>query len=87
MKKISILNQRKSTKESSGATHSLKFPIHHKSRHNESITSRNNQNIQLITIGDMKKVIIKAYHQIESIINGLKLTETLTKNNLNDLNA
>jgi hypothetical protein len=35
----------------------------------------------------MKKVIIKAYHQIESIINGLKLTETLTKNNLNDLNA
>jgi hypothetical protein len=43
--KISILNQVKSTDESSDKTYSLKFPVHYKNRRNESASSANLQDI------------------------------------------
>jgi hypothetical protein len=58
--KISILNQIKSMEASRGNIYSLKFRVHHKNRPNESPTSTNIQNTPLITIDDVKKIIIKA---------------------------
>ncbi len=51
---------------------------------NESIQSMNMQNSIPITLDDIEKIITKAYHQTESIINDLKLTGTLKNNSLND---
>ncbi|CAF4293122.1 unnamed protein product [Rotaria magnacalcarata] len=85
IEKISILNKIKSTEESSNATCSIKFPVHHKNRRNESLTPMNNQNSPPITTADIEKIILKAYKKAESIMNELKLTETLKRNELNDL--
>jgi len=75
--KISILNQVKSTEESSDKTYSLKFPVHYKNRRNESASSANLQDIWLITQDDIEKIIVKAYYWAESIMNSLNLTEVL----------
>ncbi|CAF2002036.1 unnamed protein product [Rotaria magnacalcarata] len=85
IEKISILNKIKSTEESSNATCSIKFPVHHKNRRNESLTPTNNQNSPPITTADIEKRILKAYKKAESIMNELKLTETLKRNELNDI--
>ncbi|CAM4815916.1 unnamed protein product [Rotaria magnacalcarata] len=85
IEKISILNKIKSTEESSNATCSIKFPVHHKNRRNESLTPMNNQNSPPITTADIEKRILKAYKKAESIMNELKLTETLKRNELNDI--
>ncbi|CAF4748908.1 unnamed protein product, partial [Rotaria sp. Silwood2] len=61
--KISILNQIKSTEESSNNEYSLKFPRHHKNRRDESHASTNIQNVPTITIQDIEKIIIKAYNK------------------------
>lgn len=84
--KISILNQIKSTEESSDKKYSLKFPVHHKNRRNESTASAISQDISLITHDEIEKIIIKAYHQAVFIMNNLKTTELLERNKLNDLN-
>ncbi|CAM4768394.1 unnamed protein product [Rotaria magnacalcarata] len=84
IEKISILNKIKSTEESSVTTCSIKFPIHHKNRRDESSTATNTQNLTPITITDMEKIIIKAYQKAEIIMNELQLTETLKKNGLDD---
>ncbi|CAF4847082.1 unnamed protein product, partial [Rotaria magnacalcarata] len=65
-------------------TCSIKFPIHHKNRRDESSTATNTQNLTPITITDMEKIIIKAYQKAEIIMNELQLTETLKKNGLDD---
>ncbi|CAF1476242.1 unnamed protein product [Rotaria sp. Silwood1] len=82
--KISILNKTKSTDEANCAAHSLKFPVHHKSRHRETTMSANTPITSTITSDDIEKIIIKAYHQAESIMDSLQLTKTLKENNLND---
>ncbi|CAF1955071.1 unnamed protein product [Rotaria magnacalcarata] len=84
IEKISILNKIKSTEESSVTTCSIKFPIHHKNRRDESSTATNTQNLTPITITDMEKIIIKTYQKAEIIMNELQLTETLKKNGLDD---
>ena len=84
--KISNLNQIKSTEESNDKKYALKFPVHHKNRRSESTASAISQDISSITHDDVEKIIIKAYHRAEFIINSLKITELLKKNKLNDLN-
>lgn len=84
IEKISILNKIKSTEESSVTTCSIKFPIHHKNRRDESSTATSTQNLTPITITDMEKIIIKAYQKAELIMNELQLIETLKKNGLDD---
>jgi hypothetical protein len=83
--KFSILNQIKSTGESSGNIYFLKIHVYHKSRCNESPTSTNIPNIPLIAIDDVEKIIIKVYHRAEAVMDSFKLTEILKKNKLNDL--
>jgi hypothetical protein len=82
--KISILNQVKSTEEANDSAHSLKFPVHHKSRHRETTMSANTLITSTITIDDIEKIIMKAYRKAESIMDSLQLTKTLKENNLND---
>ena len=84
--KISILNQIKSTEESNDKKYALKFPVHHKNRRSEFTASTISQDISSITHDDVEKIIIKAYHRAEFIMNSLKITELLKKNKLNDLN-
>ncbi|CAF2234734.1 unnamed protein product [Rotaria magnacalcarata] len=84
IEKISILNKINSTEESSVTTCSIKFPIHHKNRRDESSTATNTQNLTPITITDMEKIIIKTYQKAQIIMNELRLTETLKKNGLDD---
>ncbi|CAF3378113.1 unnamed protein product, partial [Rotaria sp. Silwood2] len=84
IEKISILNKIKSTEESTDATYSIKFPIHHQNRRDEPFTATSTQNSPPITITDIEKIVIKAYQQAELIMNELQLTETLKKNGLND---
>ncbi|CAF3303972.1 unnamed protein product [Rotaria sp. Silwood2] len=83
--KISILNQIKSTEESSNNEYSLKFPRHHKNRRDESQASKNIQNVSSITIQDMEKIIIKAYNKAVIIMNNLLITEILKESNLDDI--
>jgi hypothetical protein len=85
IEKISILNQIKSMEESSSNTYSLKFPVHHKNRRDESFISTNMQNTPLITLDDVEKIVIKAYQRAEDIMDCLKLKNILKKNKLNDL--
>ncbi|UJR13033.1 hypothetical protein I4U23_000060 [Adineta vaga] len=85
--KISIFNHLKSTEESSDSTCTLKFPIHHKHQRNDSNNSINNQNLSTLTLKSIEKIIIQAYHEAELIMQDLKLTETLHKQKLNDLNT
>ncbi|CAF3773251.1 unnamed protein product [Rotaria sp. Silwood1] len=73
----------KSTDEANCAAHSLKFPVHHKNRHRETTMSANTPITSTITTDDIEKIIIKAYHQAESIMDSLQLTKTLKENNLN----
>ncbi|CAF2995851.1 unnamed protein product [Rotaria sp. Silwood2] len=84
IEKISILNKIKFTEESNNAICSLKFPVHHKNLRNESSTAANNQNPNPITTVDIEKIILKAYKKAESIMNELKLTQSLKRNELND---
>jgi hypothetical protein len=84
IEKISILNQVKSLEEANDAECSLKFPVHHKSRHKETTTSSSSSNTSLITTDDIEKIIIKAYYQAESIMDSLQLSTILKKNNLDD---
>jgi hypothetical protein len=83
--KISLLNQIKSTEESSNNKYSLKFPRHHKYRRDESNASATTQNVSAVTIQDIEKIIIKAYEKAESIMNNFQLTEILKQSNLNDI--
>jgi hypothetical protein len=85
IEKISILNKIKSTEESSNNTYYLKFPVHHKNRRNELSTSTNMQNTPLITLANVEKIIMKAYHRAEYIMDSLQLTRILKKKKLNDL--
>jgi hypothetical protein len=71
IEKISILNQIKSTEEANDAVHSLKFPVHHKSRHRETTMSANTPITSTITTNDIEKIIIDAYRQAESIMSSL----------------
>ena len=80
-----MLNHIKSTEEANNTKCSLKFPVHHKNRRNESNKSMNNQNVPPMTLDDMEQIIIKAYHQAELLMNDLNLTETLKRNNFDDL--
>ncbi|CAF3788942.1 unnamed protein product [Rotaria sp. Silwood1] len=83
--KISMLNQIKSTEESSNNEYSLKFPRHHKNRRDESHASTNIQNVPTITIQDIEKIIIKAYNKAVIIMNNLLITEILKESNLDDI--
>ncbi|CAF3724616.1 unnamed protein product [Rotaria sordida] len=83
--KISILNQIKSTQESSNNEYSLKFPRHHKNRRDESHASTNIQNVPTITIQHIEKIIIKAYNKAVIIMNNLLITEILKESNLDDI--
>ncbi|CAF2740457.1 unnamed protein product [Rotaria sp. Silwood2] len=82
--KISILNEIKSTEEANDDAHSLKFPVHHKSRHRGITISTNTPITSTITTNDIEQIIIKAYRKAESIMDSLQLTRTLKENNLND---
>ncbi|CAF2140832.1 unnamed protein product, partial [Rotaria magnacalcarata] len=77
--KFSILNQIKSTGEANDDTHSLKFPVHHKSRHRGTTMSTNTPITSTITPNEIEKVIIKAYHKAESIMDSLQLTKNSRK--------
>jgi hypothetical protein len=81
--KISILNQVKCIEEANDSAHSLKFPVHHKSRHRETTMSANTLVTSTITIDDIEEIIMKAYHKAECIMDSLRLTKALEKNNLN----
>ena len=83
--KISILNQIKSAEESSSNEYSLKFPTHHKNCRDESYALINIQNVSLLTIQDIEKIIIEAYNKAESIMNSLQITEILKDSNLDDI--
>ncbi|CAF4201531.1 unnamed protein product [Rotaria sp. Silwood2] len=73
--KISIVNETKSTEEANCAAYSLKFPVHHKSRHRKTTMSANTPITSTITTDEIEKNIIKAYHQAESIMDSLQLTK------------
>lgn len=81
--KISILNQVKCIEEANDSAHSLKFPVHHKSRHRETTMSANTLVTSTITIDDIEEIIMKVYHKAECIMDSLRLTKALEKNNLN----
>jgi hypothetical protein len=83
--RISILNQIKSTEESSNNEYSLKFPRHHKNRRDESHASKNIQNVSSITIQDIEKIIIKAYNKAALIMNNFQMTEILKESDLDDI--
>ncbi|CAF4367766.1 unnamed protein product [Rotaria magnacalcarata] len=53
--KFSILNQIKSTGEANDDTHSLKFPVHHKSRHRGTTMSTNTPITSTITPNEIEK--------------------------------
>ena len=83
--KISLLNQMKSTEESNSKEHSLKFPRHHKHRHDELDASLYTQNVSAVTIEDIEKIVMKAYQKAESIMNNFELIKVLKESNLDDL--
>ncbi|CAF1690724.1 unnamed protein product, partial [Adineta ricciae] len=87
IEKISILNHIKSSEESNDTTYSLKFPVHHKYRRNEATRSMNSQDALPLTLDDIENIVVTAYHDAELIMKDLKLTETMKKHKLNDLNT
>ncbi|CAF1524742.1 unnamed protein product [Adineta ricciae] len=87
IEKISILNHIKSSEESNDTTYSLKFPAHHKHRRNEATRSMNSQDALPLTLDDIENIVVTAYHDAELIMKDLKLTETMKKHKLNDLNT
>ncbi|CAF4531684.1 unnamed protein product, partial [Rotaria socialis] len=84
IEKISILNHFKST-EGDDVECPLKFPIHHKNKHKEKISSTISLSSAPATINDIEKIIIKAYHEAEKIINSLHLLQILEENDLGDI--
>ncbi|CAF1136402.1 unnamed protein product [Adineta steineri] len=46
----------------------------------------NNQNLSTLTLHDIEKIIINAYHEAELMMGQLNLIELLKKHNLNDMN-
>ncbi|CAF4524492.1 unnamed protein product, partial [Rotaria sp. Silwood2] len=84
IEKISILNHFKST-EGDNVECPLKFPIHHKNKHKEKISSTISLSSSSTTINDIEKIIIKAYHEAQNIMNSLHLLQILKENDLNDI--
>ncbi|CAF1327655.1 unnamed protein product [Rotaria sp. Silwood1] len=84
IEKISILNHFKST-EGDNVECPLKFPIHHKNKHKEKISSIISLSSSSTTINDIEKIIIKAYHEAEKIMNSIHLLQILKENDLDDI--
>ncbi|CAF2961994.1 unnamed protein product [Rotaria sp. Silwood2] len=63
----------------------LKFPIHHKNQREERTASTINLSSSSTTINDIEKIIIKAYHEAEKIMNTLELLQILKENDLDDI--
>ncbi|CAF1545458.1 unnamed protein product, partial [Rotaria sordida] len=82
--KISILNHFKST-EGNNVECPLKFPIHHKNQREERTPSTISLSSSSTTINDIEKVIIRAYHEAEKIMNTLELLQILKENDLDDI--
>ncbi|CAF4004750.1 unnamed protein product [Rotaria sordida] len=84
IEKISILNHFKST-EGDNVECPLKFPIHHKNQHKERTLSTISLSSSSTTINDIEKIIIKAYHEAEKLMDSLQLLQILRENDLNDI--
>ncbi len=84
IEKISILNHFIST-EGDNVECPLKFPVHHKNQHKERASSTISLNSSSTTINDIEKIIIKAYHKAETLMDSLHLLQMLRANDLDDI--
>lgn len=85
-RKISILNEIKSTEEFSVDSNRIKFPKHHKQNKNDSspLTLKDFGNI---TLNEIEKSIDNAFQYAKSFVEKLDMSSLLKKNNVFELNT
>ncbi|CAF3859237.1 unnamed protein product [Rotaria sp. Silwood1] len=84
IEKISIFNHFEST-EGNNVESPLNFPIPHKNQREERTPSTINLSSSSTTINDIEKIITKAHHEAEKIMNTLELLQIQKENDLDHI--
>jgi hypothetical protein len=85
-RKISILNEIKSSEEFNSNSNSIKFPKHHKQNKDNSLPSTLT-NFDDITLDQIEKSIFDAFEYAKSLTVKLEMSSLLRKNNVFQLNT
>ncbi|CAF2963489.1 unnamed protein product [Rotaria sp. Silwood2] len=85
-RKISILNEIKSTEEFSNDSNKIKFPKHHKQNKDNSLPLKLN-NLDNITLNEIEKSIKDAFEYAKCFTEKLDMLSLLKKNNEFELNT
>ena len=65
----------------------MKFPVHHKARHEAKAKSPNKVNASFVPIDPIERIITRASCTAEDIMNVLKLPELFKENGLRDIQS